>query len=94
MMPKFGNSSTSERKDLINRFIRLFGSDNIECLLVDREFVGANWLEYLNKLGIEYYIRIRESFWVEIPGNGHLVKAFWLYDIDKFNQCCKFLSCT
>ena len=51
MMPKFGNSSTRERKDLINRFIRLFGSDNnIECLLADREFVGANWLEYLNKL--------------------------------------------
>jgi len=50
MMPKFGNSSTSERKDLIDRFIRLFGSENIECLLADREFVGAKWLAYLNKL--------------------------------------------
>ena len=87
MMPKFGNSSTRERIDLINRFIHLFGSDSIECLLADREFVGHRWLEFLNKLGIEYYIRIRENFWIEIPGNGHLVKASWLFNHLKVNQC-------
>ena len=87
MMPKFGNSSTRERIDLINRFITLFGSDNIECLLADREFVGHHWLEYLNKQCIEYHIRIRENFWVEIPGNGHMVKAFWLFNHLKINQC-------
>jgi len=87
MMPKFGNSSTRERIDLMERFIWLFGSDNIECLLADREFIGYKWLEYLNKLNIEYYIRIRENFWVEIPGNGHVVKAFWLFNNLKVNQC-------
>jgi len=87
VMPKFGNSSTRERIDLINRFIQLFGSDNIECLLADREFVGHIWLEYLNNLCIEYYIRIRENFWIEIPSNGHIVKAFWLFNNLKVNQC-------
>ena len=87
MMPKFGNSSTRERIDLMERFIWLFGSDNIECLLADREFIGYKWLEYLNKLNIEYHIRIRENFWVEIPGNGHVVKAFWLFNNLKVNQC-------
>lgn len=87
VMPKFGNSSTRERIDLINRFIQLFGSDSIECLLADREFVGHRWLEYLNNLCIEYYIRIRENFWIEIPGNGHLVKASWLFNHLKVNQC-------
>jgi len=86
MMPKFGNSSTRERIDLINRFINLFGRGSIECLLADREFVGYRWLEYLNKLGIEYHIRIRENFWVEIPRNGHLVKAFWLFNHLRVNQ--------
>jgi hypothetical protein len=75
MMPKFGNSSIRERIDLMDRFVRLFGSDRIKCLLADREFVGDKWLEYLNKLRIEYHIRIRENFWVEIPCNGHLVKV-------------------
>jgi len=87
MMPKFGNSSTRERIDLMNRFISLFGTDNIECLLADREFIGHKWLEYLNKLNIKYHIRIRENFWVEIPGNGHMVKAFWLFNNLKVNQC-------
>ena len=31
MMPKFGNSSTSERIDLMNRFISLFGADNMNA---------------------------------------------------------------
>ncbi len=40
MMPKFGNSSTSERIELMQRFIDLFGIDSIDCLLSDREFIG------------------------------------------------------
>lgn len=66
VIPKFGNSLPMERVDLINRFIQLFGRDSIECLMADREFVGHRWLEYLNKLGIEYYIYIRENFWVDL----------------------------
>jgi hypothetical protein len=86
MMPKFGNSSTSERIDLMDEFIGLFGLENIDCLLADREFIGQDWLEYLNGLGIAYHIRIRENFWVDIPRNGHRVKAFWLFNHLKDNQ--------
>ena len=87
IMPKFGNSSMQERIDLMDRFIRLFGSSGIECLLADREFIGDKWLEYLNRLNIEYHIRIRENFWVEIPRNGHMVKASWLFGSLKINEC-------
>ena len=80
MMPKFGNSSTQERIDLVDHFIRLFGIDSIECLLADREFIGQHWLAYLNDIGIRYHIRIRENFWVDIPRNGHRVKASWLFN--------------
>jgi len=87
IMPKFGNSCMQERINLMERFITLFGSDSIECLLADREFVGDKWLEYLNRLHIEYHIRIRENFWVEIPGNGHIVKASWLFNNLRVNEC-------
>ncbi|MFA5818700.1 MAG: hypothetical protein WC854_05425 [Bacteroidales bacterium] len=86
MMPKFGNSSTSERVDLMQRYIELFGIDTIECLLADREFVGDHWLAYLNSKWIRYHIRIRENFWVVIPRNGHRVKASWLFNNLKINQ--------
>jgi len=86
MMPKFGNSSTQERIDLVDHFIRLFGVESIECLLADREFIGQHWLAYLNHLSIKYYIRIRENFWVDIPRNGHRIKASWLFNQLRNNQ--------
>ena len=86
MMPKSGNSSTRERIELIDRFINLFGSDKIECLLADREFIGQHWIAYLNGHRIPYHIRIRENFWIDIPRNGHKVKAFWLFNHLNINQ--------
>ena len=64
LLPKFGNSNTNERIELIERFIRLFGSASLNCLTADREFVGENLIKYLNKNRIRYHIRIRENFWV------------------------------
>lgn len=86
MMPKFGNSCTQERIDLMKRYINLFGQDSIDCLLADREFVGNQWLDYLNYHRIRYHIRIRENFWVTIPKNGHRVKASWLFNYLSINQ--------
>ncbi len=86
MMPKFGNSSTNERIELMNRYIGLFGIESIDCLLADREFIGDHWLGYLNANRIRYHIRIRDNFWVVIPSNGHRVKASWLFSDLKINQ--------
>jgi hypothetical protein len=86
MMPKFGNSCTQERIDLMERYINLFGSDTIDCLLADREFVGDRWLDYLNNYQIRYHIRIRANFWVTIPKNIHRVKASWLFNHLSINQ--------
>jgi hypothetical protein len=86
MMPKFGNSSIAEHLDLIRRYIELFGIDTIDCLLADREFVGDHWLAYLNNNRIRYHIRIRENFWLDIPKNGHRVKASWFFSHLKLNQ--------
>lgn len=86
MMPKFGNSSTSERIELVQRYIDLSGIKIIECLLADRELVGNHWLAYLNLNRIRYHIRIRENFWVIIPKNGHRVKALWLFNNLKINH--------
>jgi hypothetical protein len=47
LLHRAGNSDTQERIDLINRYIRLFGKENIKHLLADREFVGGEWFAYL-----------------------------------------------
>jgi len=86
IMPKFGNSSTSERIELMQSYIELFGIETIECLLTDRESIGNHWLKYLNFNKIRYRIRIRENFWGIIPKNGHLVKVSWLFNHLKIIQ--------
>jgi hypothetical protein len=86
MMPKFGNSSTRERIEWLEHFIRLVGIENIECLLADREFIGQHWLSWLNHKRIKYHIRIKGNFWIDISRNGHKVKAFWLFNSLRINQ--------
>ena len=45
MLPKKGTSNTKERIGLLQRYIRLFGTESIDCLLADREFVGEHWVK-------------------------------------------------
>ena len=56
-----GNSSTSQRKGLIQRYLRLFGASSIEALLADREFVGEDWMAYLFENNVPFVIRLRED---------------------------------
>lgn len=86
MMNKFGNSSTKERIDLLKRYILLFGSNTIDCLLADREFIGDEWTGFLNDYHIRYYIRIRENFKVFLPRKNAMIKASWLFMGLKINQ--------
>lgn len=86
MMPKRGNSNTQERIDLMNKYNELFGFDSIDYLVADREFIGQDWLDFLNRNNITYHIRIRENFDVIIPRSGDKVKASWLFSGLKMGQ--------
>ncbi len=84
MLPKRGNSNTGERKELIERFLVLFGEQSIEAFLADREFIGDEWFGDLIHRRIPFYIRIRSNMWLNIPGKGP-TKAFWLFNSLKLN---------
>lgn len=79
MLDKRGNSNSQERIDLINRFIALFGKYVIDSVVADREFVGEQWLEFLNRNNIRYYIRIRNNFKVFLPHKNKEIKASHLF---------------
>lgn len=84
MMDKRGNSNTSERIGLVDRFMRLAGEDSVAHLMADREFVGNEWLGYLNSRGIHYHIRIRENF--HVVRHGREFKAYWLFNDLKLGE--------
>ncbi|MGI6320480.1 MAG: hypothetical protein ACOXZK_05880 [Bacteroidales bacterium] len=86
MLDKRGNSNSLERINLIKRFIRLFGKNCIDCIMADREFVGEEWIKFLNKENLSYYIRIRNNFKVFLPRKNTSIPVNWLFpDLSHFN---------
>lgn len=80
MLDKRGNSNTGERIALIRDFMAWFGKDRIDCLLADREFVGEEWLDFLNRENIRYHVRIRNNFKVFSPRKQKQVPAWHLFN--------------
>lgn len=80
LLPKRGNSNQEERKKIMERFIRLFGPDCIDCLVADSEFIGKEWIGWLNSRRIRYYIPIRQNFWIVKPSTGERIRAWWLFN--------------
>jgi len=79
MMDKFGNSNCEERIELLEKYNSLFGFETIDYLVADREFIGENWLYYLNQKQIKYHIRIRDNFKIYKSKNETPIKAAWLF---------------
>jgi hypothetical protein len=61
LLDKKGNSNTSERIAIMDRFITQFGKDKIAGLLADREFIGSDWFMWLKKERIHFVIRVKKN---------------------------------
>lgn len=61
VLNKGGSSSWKERRALMQRFIAVFGTENIAGILADREFVGREWFRYLVWKKIPFYIRVKDN---------------------------------
>jgi len=61
LLDKAGNSNTTERIALLERFVAVFGADKIAALLADREFVGEDWFHWLQTHNIPFHQRIKRD---------------------------------
>jgi hypothetical protein len=84
-LPKTGNSDTIERETLIKIFVDLFGAQNIQCLLGDREFIGKKWFRFLTQYRIKFQMRLKKDTLVRNAG-GKLVQAWRLFASTRVNQ--------
>jgi len=46
LLDKKGNSNTTERIELMDRFLKIFPTQRVKRLLADREFKGKEWLNF------------------------------------------------
>src|SRR4051794_30396177 len=77
LLAKKGNTNTKERTDILDKFVKLFGKGCIKAVVADREFIGKDWLKYLQQQRISFHIRVRDNMWFEKPG-GEKLRISWV----------------
>src|SRR3954464_1074028 len=77
LLAKKGNTNTKERTDLLDKFVKLFGKGCIKAVVADREFIGKDWLAYLQREHIPFHIRIRDNMWLHKP-DGEKIRMSWI----------------
>jgi Transposase DDE domain len=85
VLPKAGNSDTSERETVIEIFIDLFGGAQIASLLGDREFIGKDWFGFLKRHRIKFQMRLHKDTLVR-NGRGKMVHAWRLFASTRVNR--------
>ncbi len=94
MLPKRGNSNCEERTTLIKQFIELFGKDCIEAVVADREFIGNEWLSFLQAESIPFHIRIKNNMWFTKRDGERMRMNALLVRFDQLLTFINVLSCT
>jgi hypothetical protein len=61
VLDREGNSHTEHRIQMIQQFVDNFGTQKIQYLTGDREFIGRDWFKFLHERRISFRIRIRKD---------------------------------
>jgi len=61
LLDKKGNSNFDERKEIIEKFLKLFDVEQIKVLVADREFKGIKWFKWLDENKVPFAIRVPNS---------------------------------
>lgn len=62
---KRGNSKAKHRIELMKRLLRIIPAPEIKALTMDREFIGKDWLAWLELQGVGYVVRIKHNTLVD-----------------------------
>lgn len=61
-----GNSCTQDWLELVDIWIQGFGSDGIQILLADREFVSNQWFDGLVERKVPFAIRLKDNHYARL----------------------------
>lgn len=59
VLGRAGSSNTGQRIALMQRYMSIFKVATVKYLLADREFIGGQWLDFLNENNIPFIIRVK-----------------------------------
>ncbi len=62
-----GNSSTQDRKNLLELCLSILDKERIGYIVGDREFIGHSWIKYLKDKGIRFVMRVLKHHTITRP---------------------------
>ncbi len=65
LLSKTGNATAKEHKELIKKFVTIFGKGQIAGVLADREFGSKELFSWLSKERIPFYIRVKSNIQIK-----------------------------
>lgn len=92
LLDKRGNSNQQERILLLERLLSYLHpsqQERIRYLLMDREFIGYHWIEYLKHKPFSFIIRIRKDAQVQKPGQLKEQPAYRLFQTFQYRALRK-----
>lgn len=75
---RMGNSNTAQRIELMEIFFKHFPGVKEVIVLADREFIGEEWLGYLNEKNVIFYIRTRSDIRFTLPNGKKTNGKNWM----------------
>ena len=73
-----GNSNYTDRITLFQKIIALIGVERIEMVIMDREFIGYKWLNWLRRLKIPFCVRVPKHHKITLAdGTTTTAEALW-----------------
>lgn len=80
VLDKEGSTNTLERINLIEDYVNVFGKEDIKYLTADREFIGEKWFKWLKENKINFLIRLKSNFLIDVGINGKKkIKGYYRY---------------
>ena len=83
VLEKKGCSDTTERIQLLEKYLSLFSKETIAFVTADREFIGRDWFRYLRRKKLPFRIRIKENLKVTNARGNKMVAAKNLFRTQK-----------
>lgn len=62
-----GNSNATDRIELLKSLIGVVGQERIQMLVMDREFIGQDWLSWLKQESIPFCVRVPKHHTILLP---------------------------
>ncbi len=84
-----GNSSCTDRCNLLAKLIKVIGKERIGLIVGDREFVGLLWIKYLKMNEIKFCMRLPKSHLITLNnGEVYSIAALLVNQSERYFQDC------